>query len=109
MQERNKDKIKEWLGLPVELVSREYGTSRGIFQYGIRKPIAPQTAPLIICDVSSREPIGAIRPQYYFVSTEHEALKIPLSRLQLINDKTIRASARSAGCKFEVTIRKLNY
>jgi hypothetical protein len=108
MSERNKDGIKEWIDSQVELVSIEYGSSKGIIQYGFRKPIAPQTGQLILCDPNSQEPIGGMRPQYYFVSTEHEGLKIPLSALQLINERTIRANASSAGCKFAVTIRKLN-
>jgi hypothetical protein len=106
MVERSKDRMKEWINCTVRLESREHGSSAGTIQHGIRKPIAPQTDPLIACEVGSREPVGGVSPQYYFVSTEHEALKIPLSRLQLTDDLTMKARARSAGYVFEVTIRR---
>ena len=45
--------LEEWLGIPVMLECSE-GQPKGVIQFGIRKPIAPATYPLIICNPGSK-------------------------------------------------------
>ncbi len=75
MGKTSEERMKEWVGCEVILES-SLGNSRGRFLYGVRKPLARATAPLVRCGVDSTENIDGQTPRYWFVSKQHTGLKI---------------------------------
>ena len=98
------EKMKKWVGEKVALESR-LGNSCGRVLYGVRVPMVSQLNTLRECKHGSKEKIEGERPGYYFVSEEHEGLKIPLV-IYSINSERIMAIGRSAGNIFYTTLRR---
>lgn len=97
-------KMEEWLGGNVTLNSK-HGSSKGRIAYGARMPMASQLIPFIECEHGSREKIEGERPSYYFVSEQHEGLKILLV-IYAVDRERIKVIARSAGSIFGATLVK---
>ena len=64
-----------------------------------------QLRPLIECEHGSRKRIEGEKPHYYFVSHEHEGLKISLF-VYSVNKERIKAVVKSAGSVFSARLVK---